>query len=85
MKIVIHITPNASKDEIIGRFEDGRYRVRIQSPPVDGLANKRLITFIAKTVGVSKSSVRIVRGFKSRDKIIEILGDEEEIIHRMEG
>ena len=58
MKIVIHITPNASKDEIIGRLADGRYRVRIQSPPVDGLANKRLIMFIAKTVGVPKSRVR---------------------------
>ena len=85
MKIGIHITPNSSKDEIVGRFADGRYRVRIQSPPIDGLANKRLITFIAKTVGVSKSSVRIVRGVKSRDKIIEIVGDEKEIIHRMKG
>jgi len=36
-------------------------------------------------VGVSKSSIRIVRGVKSRDKIIEIVGDEKEIIHRMKG
>ena len=80
MKIEVRITPNASKDEITGKAEDGRLRVRIQSPPVDGAANKRLIRFIAKTAGVAKSKVRIVSGERSRDKALEIDGDEKEII-----
>ena len=80
MKIEVRITPNASKDEITGKAEDGRLRVRIQSPPVDGAANRRLIRFIAKTAGVAKSKVRIVRGERSRDKALEIDGDEKEII-----
>ena len=80
MKIEVRITPNASKDEITGKAEDGRLRIRIQSPPVDGAANKRLIRFIAKTAGVAKSKVRIVSGERSRDKALEIDGDEKEII-----
>ena len=80
MKIEVRITPNASKDEITGKAEDGRLRVRIQSPPVNGAANRRLIRFIAKTAGVAKSKVRIVRGERSRDKALEIDGDEKEII-----
>ena len=80
MKIEVRITPNASKDEITGKAEDGRLRVRIQSPPVDGAANRRLIRFIAKTAGVAKSKVRIVRGERSRDKALEIDGDEKAII-----
>jgi len=84
MRITIRITPNASKDEILGREEDGRLKIKIQSPPVDGAANKRLIEFLAKTVGVPKSKVRIIHGDKSRNKIIEIDGDEKEIIRFLE-
>jgi len=85
MRISIRITPNASKDEISGREEDGRLKIKIQSPPVDGAANRRLIEFLAKSVGVSKSKVRIIRGDKSRNKIIEIDGNEKEIIKFLEG
>ena len=83
MKIEVRITPNASKDEITGKAEDGRLRIRIQSPPVDGAANKRLVRFIAKTAGVAKSKVRIVSGERSRDKALEIDGDEKEIIRSL--
>ena len=84
MRITAHITPNASRSEITGRSEDGRFRIRIQAPPIEGAANKKLIAFIAKRVGVSKSGVRIIRGEKSRDKVLEIDGNEKEIIRCME-
>ena len=84
MRISLQIIPNASKDEITGKTEDGTIRVKVQSPPVDGAANKRLIHFIAKTTGVSKTKVRIVQGEKSKYKILEIDGDEKEIMARLE-
>jgi uncharacterized protein (TIGR00251 family) len=37
-------------------------KVRLHSPPVDGAANEELVTFLAKTLGVSKRAVRIVSG-----------------------
>lgn len=86
MKLEIRLTPHASRDEVIGRMEeDGRFRVKVQSPPVEGAANRNLIRFLSDRLGVSKSKIRIVGGEKSRDKTIEIEGDEDSIIRRMEG
>jgi uncharacterized protein len=85
MKMEIRLLPNASRDEVAGVTEDGRYKIKVQSPPVDGAANKRLIVFLAERLGVSKSKVRIVSGEKSRNKVIEIEGEEKDILRRMEG
>jgi uncharacterized protein len=85
MKMEIRLIPNASRDEVAGLTEEGRYRVKVQSPPVEGAANKRLILFLAERLGVSKSRVRIIGGEKSRNKVVEIEGEEKDILRRMEG
>lgn len=53
---------------------DGAVLIRISAPPVDGKANAALITFVAKTVGVPKGAVTIVRGETSRNKVIRVEG-----------
>jgi uncharacterized protein len=85
VKIGIRLIPNASRNELAGRTGEGRYKVKVQSPPVEGAANKCLIIFLAETLGVSKSSIRIISGEKSREKVLEIEGDETDILRRMEG
>jgi len=84
MRLAIRITPNASRDEVVGRTDDGAFRVKVQSPPVEGAANRRLIRFLADRLGVPKSRIRIVSGDTSRTKQLEIEGDEQDIIRRME-
>ena len=49
------------------------------SPPVDGAANKTCVKFLAKSLRVSPSRVRIVTGLSSKNKIIEINGIDESI------
>jgi len=49
-------------------------KVRLHSPPVDGAANEELVSFLAKALGVSKRSVRIVAGQSSRGKTVEVEG-----------
>lgn len=75
MKVRIRVTPNASKDEILGWEDDPRagkvLRVRLQAPPVDGKANAALLKFLAKTWGVSKSSLTLLKGQSSRTKLVE--------------
>lgn len=85
MKLEIRLTPHASRDEVIGRTEDGRFRVKVQSPPVEGAANRNLIRFLSDRLGISKSKIRMVGGEKSRDKTFEIEGNEDDIVRRMEG
>ena len=83
MMLEVRITPNASRDEIVGLLPDGVWRIKVQSPPVEGAANKRLVVFLARAAGVSKSRVRIVRGETSRRKTIEIDGDESVIMRKL--
>jgi len=53
--------------------EEGTLVVFLKSPPVEGRANRELVEVLAKHFGVTKDSVRILRGKKSRTKVIEIV------------
>jgi len=85
MILTVRITPNASRDEVTGVDGDGVVRIKIQSPPVEGAANKRLVRFLSKKAGVSKSRVRLLRGETARIKVVEIDGDEQTVRRRIEG
>jgi uncharacterized protein (TIGR00251 family) len=67
------IQPRASKNEIIS-MEDGRLKVRLTAPPVDGAANEALVKFLADRIRVAKSQVEIVSGHTGRDKVVRISG-----------
>ncbi|HRO68056.1 MAG TPA: DUF167 family protein [Pseudobdellovibrionaceae bacterium] len=73
VRLHLLIQPKASKSEIVGPH-DGALKIRIQSPPVDGKANETLIEFLAKTLGLSKRSVRLTKGETNRHKVVEIEG-----------
>jgi len=69
----VRVQPRASKNEIVEMQEDA-LKVRISAPPVKGKANKALIGFLAKQLGVKKSEIEIVSGHTSRIKTIQIVG-----------
>jgi hypothetical protein len=73
LTFTVQVQPRSSRDEIAG-VHDGRLKVRISAPPVEGKANDRLIEVIAKAFGVPKSSVDIIKGHSSRLKTIRISG-----------
>ncbi|MBR3902251.1 MAG: DUF167 domain-containing protein [Akkermansia sp.] len=77
MKLALKVTPGARKNEILGWEDDypqvGRVlKVKIAAPPVEGKANKEIILFLAKALGVSKSSIEVVHGSSGRIKLVEI-------------
>lgn len=43
-------------------------KIRVKAPPVDGAANKMCIQYLAKCLGISKSSLEIISGLSSRTK-----------------
>jgi uncharacterized protein (TIGR00251 family) len=73
MKIAVRLRPRGHQDELMG-IADGVLQARVSAPPVDGKANAALRKLIAKRVGVAPSRVSIVRGEKSRDKLVRIEG-----------
>lgn len=72
-QIEVRLRPRGKGDELLG-MEDGVLRARVSAPPVDGKANKALCRLIAKRVGVAPSRVSVVRGEKSRDKVVRVEG-----------
>ncbi|MFA4835076.1 MAG: DUF167 domain-containing protein [Dehalococcoidia bacterium] len=66
----IRVIPNARKNRVLE--EEGQLKVYLTAPPAEGKANKALIELLADHFKVKKSSVRIVKGEKSRNKVVEI-------------
>jgi uncharacterized protein (TIGR00251 family) len=73
LTLSVRIQPRASKNEVVAR-EGGGYKIRLTAPPVDGAANEALVRFLADRFSVPKSSVELVSGHTSRDKVVRIGG-----------
>jgi len=72
-RIAVHITPKSGRDEVAG-WRGGELSVRVTAAPEGGKANAAACALLARSLGVPKSAVRVVRGESSRHKQIEIDG-----------
>ncbi len=77
-RLAVRLTPRGGREAVDGWAVDGDGRpylkVRVAAPPVEGAANAALIAFLAKTLGVPKSSVTLAAGAGARLKLIDIAG-----------
>jgi len=69
--IDILVQPRASRAKI-GPMHDGRLKVAVTAPPVDGEANAAVIELVARQLGISRGSVVVIAGKSSRRKTLEI-------------
>jgi hypothetical protein len=69
-KINVRVMPRAKKNKVVE--EAGRLKVYLTAPPVEGRANEALVELLAEHFKVKKSQITIVRGEKSRDKVVVI-------------
>lgn len=72
-RIEVKVHPRARRTAITGRLGEA-YKLDLAAPPVDGKANEECVRYFAQLAGVSRGSVRIVRGETSRNKVVEIGG-----------
>ena len=70
MLLNIRVSPKASRNKI--KKEGQTFKVYLTKTAHDGLANRQLIELLADYFRVKRYQVKIVRGEKSRDKIIEV-------------
>lgn len=52
---------------------DGTITLHVTAPPAKGKANREMVKWLAKRLGRSSSQVRIVAGFHSNTKVMEML------------
>jgi uncharacterized protein len=72
-RIRLRVRASAHRNELAG-LQEGVLFVRVTAPAIDGRANESMRRLVAKRLGVPKSAITIVRGDRSRDKVIEIQG-----------
>lgn len=68
----LRVTPRARRNQIIVA-DDGTLRVYTTAAPTDGAANDAVIKMLARHFDVPKSSIKIIRGAQSRDKVVQLL------------
>lgn len=72
IRLAVQITPNAKQTEVTGVLDDA-LKLKLQAQPIEGKANEALVKFLAKALGVSRSSVTITHGQTNKKKLIEVV------------
>ncbi|MBQ4070484.1 MAG: DUF167 domain-containing protein [Alphaproteobacteria bacterium] len=71
MRINVRVIPRAKLNRVEVQ-PDGTLRVHTTTAPTDGKATNDVIKMLAEHYGVPKTSIKLVRGATSRDKVFEI-------------
>ncbi|MEJ7787360.1 MAG: DUF167 domain-containing protein [Solirubrobacteraceae bacterium] len=82
--LTVRLQPWAKRNAIVEE-RDGVLRVTVAAPPVDGRANAALCKLIAKQAGVARGRVSVIRGERSRDKVVRVEGMEAGELRRRLG
>ena len=69
----LKVLPGAKRTKVIGPYGD-QLKIAIAAPPVDGRANTVLLSWLADTLGIARSSITLLSGQTSRLKRVEIHG-----------
>lgn len=69
--IKVRVTPGAPRQQM-RMHNDGRFVIKVKSPPLKNRANQELCELLASHFGVPTSAVRIINGHHSRNKTIAI-------------
>lgn len=80
--VEVHVTPRASRSTVQG-VHDGRLKVALDAPPVDGEANAALIALLAKLLKLPKRQIELVRGQTSRHKTLLLTGVDEAAVRAL--
>jgi uncharacterized protein (TIGR00251 family) len=71
MLIKVKVFPGSKKDEILKKKDD-EFEVRVKEKAKEGMANKAVIKALANYFKIDESKIRLIKGFKERNKIFEI-------------
>lgn len=69
--VEILVQPRASRARI-GPMHDGRIKIAVTAPPVDGEANAAVIELLARRLGVARGDIAVIAGASSRRKTLRI-------------
>ncbi|MCD6233200.1 DUF167 domain-containing protein [bacterium] len=72
MLVKVKFLPNSKKEGVVKK-SNSSFEVRVKEKPIQGKATRRGSEILAEYFKVPRSKVRLVRGFRSKNKIFDIL------------
>jgi uncharacterized protein len=69
----VRLQPRAKRNAIVEE-RDGVLRVSVAAAPIEGRANAALCKLIAKRAGVARGRVSVIRGERTREKLVRVQG-----------
>jgi len=83
-RIHLHVAPRASRTRVMGLY-DGRVKLAVAAPPVEGRANDEIVKFLARALAVGRDAIRFVSGETGKRKTVVVAGlDAADAIARLE-
>jgi uncharacterized protein (TIGR00251 family) len=70
-RLDVLVQPRAARTELAG-LHDGRLKLRLTAPPVDGAANAALVQFLAERLDLPRSALSVTSGSMGRRKTVSI-------------
>jgi uncharacterized protein len=72
MLIKVKVSPGCKKDEIVKKKKDDEFEVRVKEKAEKGRANRAVIKVLADYFKIDELKIKLIKGFKERNKIFEI-------------
>ncbi|KKT25138.1 MAG: hypothetical protein UW11_C0034G0006 [Parcubacteria group bacterium GW2011_GWA2_43_9b] len=71
MKIFVKVKPDGYEEKI-ERVDETHFIAETKEPPVQNRANRAITRLLARYFNVELGKVRMIKGFRERNKIFEI-------------
>jgi uncharacterized protein (TIGR00251 family) len=82
--IELRVQPRARRNALVAGPE-GRWKLYLTAPALEGQANHALVEFFAKGLGIARGRVRLLSGTKSRHKVVHLDGITAEQLRSLSG
>jgi uncharacterized protein (TIGR00251 family) len=73
VELLVLVQPRASRTQAVGIL-DGRLKIALAAPPVDGEANDALVSYLADELDVRRGQIELLDGATSRRKRVVVRG-----------
>lgn len=73
LRLSVKVKPRASRSRVL-QVSGLELEASLAAPPVDGAANAELLRLLSEALDVPKSTIRLVLGETSRQKVVEVVG-----------
>lgn len=78
-RLEVRVHPGSKLNRIV-EAADGRLKVYVAARPHGGEANEATISLLASRIGVPKSGIRILRGYRSKNKLLLVEGLDVQVV-----